>query len=101
MAEDSYSLKEMLTEIKLDMREHTKRTVRIEETGLATLEQVKKTNGRVTALESINANKAGALAFAKYFGLFAGGIMLAYLGWLGQEVNELNETLSAYEISVQ
>lgn len=100
MSEDSYTLKEMLTEIKLDMREHGERTARIEETGLATLAQATKTNGRVSALEGINANRAGALSFAKYFGLFAGALLVAYLGWLGTEVNTINKTLSAYEISV-
>lgn len=51
MTKDSYSLKEMLTEMRIDQREHNERSVRIEETLLAVLEQAKKTNGRVTLLE--------------------------------------------------
>jgi len=51
MSEENYTLKEMLTEMRIDMREHNDRAIRMEETLLATLEQAKKTNGRVTLLE--------------------------------------------------
>jgi len=56
MSDANYTLKEMLTEMRIDMREHNERAIRMEETMLATLEQAKKTNGRVTALE-INDSK--------------------------------------------
>ncbi len=49
---EAYSTKEMLTEIRLDQREHNERAIRMEETLLAVLEQAKKTNGRVTLLET-------------------------------------------------
>jgi len=49
---EAYSTKEMLTEIRMDQREHNERSIRMEETLLAVLEQSKKTNGRITALES-------------------------------------------------
>ena len=42
----------MLTEIRLDQREHNERAIRMEETLLLVLEQAKKTNGRVTASEA-------------------------------------------------
>jgi coenzyme F420-reducing hydrogenase delta subunit len=51
---EAYSTKEMLTEIRLDQREHNERAIRMEETLEAILEQAKKTNGRVTALEISN-----------------------------------------------
>lgn len=49
---EAYSTKEMLTEIRLDQREHNERSIRMEETLLAVLDQAKKTNGRITALET-------------------------------------------------
>ena len=49
---EAYSTKEMLTEIRLDQREHNERAIRMEEVLNAVLEQAKKTNGRVTASES-------------------------------------------------
>lgn len=51
MAEDVYTLKEMLTEMRVDMQEHNNRLIRMEETLLAVLEQAKKTNGRVSKSE--------------------------------------------------
>ena len=48
---EAYSTKEMLTEIRLDQREHNDRSIRMEETLLAVLEQAKKTNGRISTLE--------------------------------------------------
>lgn len=48
---EAYSTKEMLTEIRLDQKEHNERAIRMEETMLAILEQAKKTNGRVNKLE--------------------------------------------------
>lgn len=101
MAEDTYTLKEMLTEIKLDMREHNERAVRMEETTNAIFTQAKLTNGRVTTLEKVNENRAGALSLGKYLGLFASGLLLAYLGWLGNQVSDINKTLSAYQIEIQ
>jgi hypothetical protein len=53
---EAYSTKEMLTEIRLDQREHNERAIRMEETLTAILEQAKKTNGRVTTLEVSNEN---------------------------------------------
>ena len=53
---EAYSTKEMLTEIRLDQREHNERAIRMEETLLAVLEQAKKTNGRVTSLEDATAS---------------------------------------------
>lgn len=49
---EAYSTKEMLTEIRLDQKEHNERAIRMEEVMMAILEQAKKTNGRVTHLES-------------------------------------------------
>ena len=49
---EAYSTKEMLTEIRLDQREHNNRAVRMEETLVAILEQAKKTNGRISVLEA-------------------------------------------------
>lgn len=49
---EAYSTKEMLTEIRLDQREHNERSIRMEETLLAVLEQAKKTSGRVTSSEA-------------------------------------------------
>lgn len=49
---EAYSTKEMLTEIRLDQREHNERSIRMEETLLAVLEQAKKTNGRISLLET-------------------------------------------------
>lgn len=49
---EAYSTKEMLTEIRLDQREHNDRSIRMEETMLAILEQAKKTNGRINVLEA-------------------------------------------------
>ena len=49
---EAYSTKEMLTEIRLDQREHNERAIRMEEVLTAILEQAKKTNGRVTASEA-------------------------------------------------
>lgn len=49
---EAYSTKEMLTEIRLDQREHNDRSIRMEETMLAILEQAKRTNGRITVLET-------------------------------------------------
>lgn len=100
MAENTYSLKEMLAKIELDMREHNERSVRVEETTNLILIQAKLTNGRVTNLEKINDKRDGAVSFAKYIGLFAGGVLLTYLGWIGTQIYEINSTLSAYEISV-
>ena len=53
---EAYSTKEMLTEIRLDQREHNERAIRMEETMLAILEQAKKTNGRITVLETETEN---------------------------------------------
>ena len=53
---EAYSTKEMLTEIRLDQKEHNERSIRMEETLLAVLEQAKKTNGRVTKAEADIAN---------------------------------------------
>lgn len=64
-------------------------------------EQTTKTNGRVTSLEKINEKKDGAFSIIKYLGLFSAGLLLAYLGWLGQEVSSINKTLSMYEIEIQ
>ncbi len=48
---EAYSTKEMLTEIRLDQREHNERAIRMEETLAAILSQSIKTNGRVNKLE--------------------------------------------------
>jgi len=53
---EAYSTKEMLTEIRLDQREHNARSLRMEETLNAVLEQAKKTNGRITTLETETEN---------------------------------------------
>lgn len=53
---EAYSTKEMLTEIRLDQKEHNERAIRMEEVLTAILEQAKKTNGRVTTLEVSNEN---------------------------------------------
>lgn len=63
--------------------------------------QTTKTNGRVTKLEEINNTRNGAVSVIKWLGLTVVGILIAYLGWIGSEVNEINKTLSAYEITVQ
>lgn len=63
--------------------------------------QTTKTNGRVTALEAINNRDMGAYGIIKWLGLAFFGILIAYLGWIGAEVNSINKTLSAYEITVQ
>lgn len=44
----------MIKEMRIDQREHNERSIRIEETLNKVLEQAKKTNGRVSALESDN-----------------------------------------------
>lgn len=49
---ETYSTKEMLTEIRLDQREHNERAIRMEETLNAVLAQATKTNGRVTVSEA-------------------------------------------------
>ena len=49
---EAYSTKEMLTEIRLDQKEHNERAIRMEETLNSILQQAKKTNGRVTYLET-------------------------------------------------
>ena len=51
MSKDEYTLKEMLTELRMDMREHNERQVRMEEMLAKTYEQAMKTNGRVTKTE--------------------------------------------------
>jgi predicted nuclease with TOPRIM domain len=51
MSNDEYSLKEMLTELRMDMREHNERQVRMEEMLAKTYEQAIKTNGRVNKTE--------------------------------------------------
>jgi hypothetical protein len=53
---EAYSTKEMLTEIRLDQKEHNERSIRMEEILNAVLEQAKKTNGRVTGLEALTAS---------------------------------------------
>lgn len=63
--------------------------------------QTTKTNGRVTKLEELNATRNGVVSVVKWLGLAVFGIFVAYLGWLGTEVNGINKTLSAYEITVQ
>lgn len=63
--------------------------------------QTTKTNGRVTKLEELNATRNGVVSVVKWLGLAVFGILVAYLGWLGAEVNGINKTLSAYEITVQ
>lgn len=63
--------------------------------------QTTKTNGRVTRLEEINNVRNGAVSVIKWLGLAVVSILIAYLGWIGSEVNSINKTLSAYEISVQ
>jgi hypothetical protein len=105
---EAYSVKEMLTEIRLDQREHNERSIRMEEVQLkqgevlnAVLEQAKATNGRVTKLEQVNEKKDGAYGFAKYIGIFVATCLLGYLGWLGAQINKIDNVLSAYEIEVQ
>ena len=51
MSNDEFTLKEMLTEVRMDMKEMSARMIRHEEVGIKTLEQATKTNGRVTVLE--------------------------------------------------
>ena len=50
---EAYSTKEMLTEIRLDQKEHNDRAIRMEETLNAILSQATKTNGRVLVLEAV------------------------------------------------
>jgi predicted nuclease with TOPRIM domain len=56
MSKDEYTLKEMLTELRMDMREHNERQVRMEEMLAKTYEQAIKTNGRVNKVEERVAN---------------------------------------------
>lgn len=64
-------------------------------------EQTTKTNGRVTDLERKESERVGVSAALKVvFGSLA-AILVAYLGYIGVQVNHINTTLSAYEISIQ
>ena len=51
MPDESYSLKEMIRELRADMRDHSDRQIRIEEMLSRTYEQALKTNGRVNVIE--------------------------------------------------
>lgn len=55
----------MITELRLDMREHNERSIRIEGTMNQTLAQAIKTNGRVSALESKNTLTEGDITKMK------------------------------------
>lgn len=63
-------------------------------------DQTIRTNGRVTSLEKVNEKRDGAWGVVKYLGLFAAGLLVAYLVWLGKEVNSIHNTLSIYEIEI-
>ena len=72
------------------------------------VEQTTKHNGRMTKIEekqlvfeTLNARKEGALNLAKYIGIFCASILIAYLGWLGNKISNINNTLTIHEIQVQ
>jgi hypothetical protein len=80
MSED-YSLKEMLTELRLDMREHNERSIRMEETLTAVLNQAIKTNGRVSKSETDIINISSDLNRWKVMGTTLASV--AGLVWAG------------------
>lgn len=64
-------------------------------------EQTTKTNGRVTALERKESERVGISSTLKVvFGTLS-ALLIGYLGYIGVQVNHINTTLSAYEISIQ
>ncbi len=52
MSNEEFTLKEMLVEMRVDMKEMSERMIRHEEVGIKTLEQATKTNGRVSKSEA-------------------------------------------------
>lgn len=76
MASEAYTIKEMVSEIRGDLKTLNDRLVRLEELSESTLAQTTKTNGRVNKLEedvkAIDRWKAyitGAVALAMAIGL--------------------------------
>lgn len=63
--------------------------------------QTTKTNGRVTTLEEKNSERKGATDIMKWIMIFLMAVVFGYLGWLGNEVSSIHETLSQYDIEIQ
>ena len=63
--------------------------------------QTTKTNGRVTELERKESERVGVSSALKIvFGTLA-TLLIGYLSYIGVQVNHINTTLSAYDISIQ
>ena len=51
MSKDDFTIKQMVMELRADMRDHSERQIRMEEMINKTYEQALKTNGRVNLVE--------------------------------------------------
>lgn len=51
MSKDDFTIKQMVMELRADMRDHSERQIRMEEMINKTYEQACKTNGRVNVIE--------------------------------------------------
>lgn len=76
----------------------------VKHTGEETGRQAKSTNGRVTELEKRESSRTGALRVIVYIALPLFGVLVAYLAWLGVQVNSIpkvvEDTIKVLEIKV-